>query len=57
MDGLIVGILFGIGIGLLLRPAFDWWIASRHHRLASARLQEQYGEFSFDESEVPSDWK
>jgi hypothetical protein len=56
MDSLLVGIIFGIGIGLLLRPLLDWWLIERDRRVGPLR---QYDEVSvgFDESEVPTQWK
>lgn len=56
MDSLLVGIIFGIGVGLLLRPLFDWWLLGRDRRVGPVRQNDAVS-VGFDESEVPSQWK
>jgi hypothetical protein len=39
MSWFVVGVIFGIGIGFLLRPLLDWWIAWHDYRRAAAHIE------------------
>jgi hypothetical protein len=45
MSWIVAGVIFGIGIGLVLRPVLDWWMAWHDYRRAASRIDRTDAEY------------